>query len=152
MQIPPWLHSLSGTAWTGNSGLWMDPTQAGFTSEATATVRLVANGVAAAIEYTWSFEGAKHEGILVAGANDDGTAEASWIDSFHMSDAFMVSKGRVEASGAINVLGAYAAPEGPDWGWRTVIEKLGDTAWCVRMYNITPDGDEAPGFELNLSA
>ncbi|MGE0057550.1 MAG: DUF1579 family protein [Dehalococcoidia bacterium] len=152
MNAPTWLQSLAGPTWRGNSGLWMDPTQPGYTSETKATVRLVAKGIAAAIEYNWAFEGEPHEGILVVGANDDGEAHASWIDSFHMDGSFMVSKGQTGAGDSLSVLGSYAAPEGPDWGWRTEIEKLSDTAWRVRMYNIPPDSEELLGFELNLSA
>ncbi len=64
----------------------------------------------------------------------------------------MVSKGQLSDGNSLSVLGSFAAPEGPPWGWRTEIEKLDDTAWRMRMYVIPPGEAEALGFELNLSA
>jgi hypothetical protein len=152
MNVPDWLQGLSDQTWHGTSGLWMEPGTPGFRSETTATVRLVANGIAAAIEYSWSFEGATQEGILIIGISDDGSAEASWIDSFHMSAEFMLSKGSVSRDDSLSVLGHWSAGDGPPWGWRTEIAKQSNAAWQVRMYVIPPGEDEALGFELSFSA
>jgi hypothetical protein len=150
VNVPEWLGSLISQSWAGDSKLWLDPPQAPATSDATAHLALVANGNAASIQYTWFFEDVTHEGILVAGAREDGSVETSWLDSFHSIDGFMISKGQLLEGQKLSVFASYAAPPGPDWGWRTEIEKLSDAAWRIRMYNITPDGDEDLGFELNF--
>jgi hypothetical protein len=152
MNVPDWLQSLCSTAWAGESKLWLDSTQPPVTSEVTARIALVANGNAASITYTWYFEDVTQAGILLVGVHEDGSVEASLLDSFHTSDGFMVSKGNVLEGQKLDVLASYAAPPGPDWGWRTEIEKLSDAAWRVRMFNITPSGDEAFGFEMNFHA
>jgi hypothetical protein len=41
--------------------------------------------------------------------------------------------------GLLSLLGAYAAGEGPDWSWRTVIRMEG-AKLNIKMYNILPDG------------
>jgi len=38
--------------------------------------------------------------------------------------------------------GSYAAPPGPDWGWRTVIEIPDDDSFRMVMYNVSPEGKE----------
>jgi hypothetical protein len=151
MNVPVWLEGLCSTAWVGTSGLWLDPSQPKAASSTTAEVELVAGGNAASIRYDWAFEGTTHEGILIVGARDNGEAEASWLDSFHMSDSFMVSKGRLGDGDNLSVLGSFAAPDGQDWGWRTEIAKLSSASWRIQMFIITPTGEEALGFELDYA-
>jgi hypothetical protein len=59
-----------------------------------------------------------------------------------MGDTVMACKGNADGDGAISVCGAYAAPEGPDWGWRTVIRPSAGRSLQVIMHNISPDGQE----------
>jgi hypothetical protein len=40
----------------------------------------------------------------------------------------------------LSVAGTYAAPPGPDWGWRITIEPQSPAAFRLRMYNISPAG------------
>jgi hypothetical protein len=47
-------------------------------------------------------------------------------------------------------LGSYAAPEGPDWGWRIVIGSDGPDELHLLMYNIAPDGGVYPAVESRL--
>jgi hypothetical protein len=49
------------------------------------------------------------------------------------------------------VLGAYAVEGFPDeWGWRIRIS--GDEATLkIAMFNISPDGEEYPGFDVDLT-
>ena len=51
-----------------------------------------------------------------------------------------------EGKNALSLLGSYAAPPGPDWGWRIVLEPLSETLQ-IRMDNITPDGEDLPAVE-----
>jgi hypothetical protein len=59
-----------------------------------------------------------------------------------MSPTFMICRGAVTSSGAVNLRGSYAAGSGPDWGWRTVIEPTGRRSFRMLMYNIAPASDE----------
>jgi hypothetical protein len=140
---------LAGT-WTGTNRLWMMPGDPVRESASTATVTPVAKGGFARIDYTWSFEGKPHEGSLLVGIDKaKGRAIAVFCDSWHMSETFMVCEGD-EVGGTISVTGSYAAPPGPDWGWRTVIEPA-DDAFRLAMYNIEPDGEEALAVETVFS-
>lgn len=50
--------------------------------------------------------------------------------------------------GVIDVRGSYAAPPGPDWGWRFIIAPAQMSLGLV-MYNITPAGQEALAVEAS---
>jgi len=147
MNILEGLLKLAG-AWQGSNKLWLPPAEAPYESRATAQVAPAARGKFVTITYTWAFDGEPQEGMLLWGyeAADDAIT-AAWIDSWHMGDKLMLSRGRAEASGALAVHGSYAVPDGPDWGWRTVLEAEND-AFRVLMYNVMPDGGEMLGVEM----
>ena len=63
----------------------------------------------------------------------------------------MACEGAVEPDGAIAVRGSYAAPPGPDWGWRIVIRPAGKPALHIVMYNVTPGGQEALAVEATYA-
>jgi hypothetical protein len=110
-------------------------------SESEATVTPVLGGRFVRLDYTWSFKGAPQEGSLLVGVEQaSGVATVAWIDSFHNGDRLMPCTGRAEA-GVVDVRGTYAAPPGPDWGWRTRLSATPGTLSMV-MFNITPDGHE----------
>ena len=67
---------------------------------------------------------------------------AQWIDTWHMGDKVLSCQGAVARDGAISVRVSYAAPPGPDWGWRTDITANAGQSLRIVMYNITPDGKE----------
>ncbi|MEO7908262.1 MAG: DUF1579 family protein [Roseiflexaceae bacterium] len=74
------------------------------------------------IDYTWAYQGAAQAGSLLIGYESRANqATAAWIDTWHMGDLIMVCKGSAEADAAISVQGSFAAPEGSNWSWRTVI-------------------------------
>jgi hypothetical protein len=64
--------------------------------------------------------------------------------------AIMNFTGTCDEQGTVRVLGSYAAPPGPDWGWRIEIEPAAGS-WTLRMFNITPDGQEVLAVEATLS-
>ena len=43
--------------------------------------------------------------------------------------------------------GSYAAPPGPDWGWRIAIRPGDGSALAIVMHNVTPGGEEAVAVE-----
>lgn len=143
------LESLRTTAgpWEGTNKVWLPPTETPYESRATALVAPVANGKFVQITYTWAFDGEPQEGMLLWGyAAAEDTVTAAWIDSWHMGDLLLLSRGRTEASGALVVHGSYTVENGPEWGWRTVLESDGHMfRWL--MYNVTPAGEEILGVE-----
>lgn len=146
MSIPDRIAELTGN-WTGSSKLWLSPDAPARESASTAVVKLAAKGCCLAVEYTWAFEGKEQEGLLVLGpGGKPGSLSGVWIDSWHMSDMFMTLTGGIEDGSRISVLGSYAAPPGPDWGWRVAIEPGTDT-FKLLMFNVSPEGVEALAVE-----
>jgi len=151
MSAPESLRRLVGE-WTGTNRLWLSPEENPRRSDSTATVALAAGGQAVTISYTWSFDGQPQEGILILERDKDGSKmEAVWTDSWHMSDKLMVCEGSLDEKGVASVTGSYAAPPGPDWGWRTSVGPGEGGSFHIRMYNITPEGQEALAVEAIYS-
>ncbi len=149
MSVPAELEKLAGN-WQGTNLLWL--TEQPLKSETTAVVKSAAGGTCLCIEYVWSYEGEAQEGILLLGSQEDssqedssqedGRMQAIWRDSFHSGGTFMISDGTAEGPDAVQVLTHYAAPPGPDWGWRTHLRADGTDRFEIAMTNISPDGEE----------
>ncbi len=151
MSVPESLKNLVGH-WSGKNRLWLSPQNPVRESESTASVTLAARGRFMSIAYTWAFEGAAQEGLLLLGYDGcSGAVKAVWIDSWHMSDKFMHCAGGEIEGGAVSVRGSYSAPPGPDWGWRTVIQPVDGESFHFIMYNIAPDGGEEFAVEAAYS-
>ncbi|MCB8932510.1 MAG: DUF1579 domain-containing protein [Fimbriimonadaceae bacterium] len=144
MSVPEFWKAMIGS-WTGENKLWLMPGDPSSDSKATARVEPLANGKFLGVHYTWEESGETQEGFALVGASKDGTsAQATWVDSWHMGDSPMALREVPSAPGVVALLGSYPAPEGPDWGWRVEFEPGGQDHWTMRMFNITPDGQEAP--------
>lgn len=77
--------------------------------ESTLVVAPAAKGKFLSFAYTWSHEGADHEGLLIVGnANKAEEATGAFIDSWHMNTNVMQFKGSVDEQGVIHLLGTYA--------------------------------------------
>jgi hypothetical protein len=138
--------------WQGNNQLWFYPGDEAHGSAATAHVSLAAQGKFLSMQYTWAHEGQPHEGLLLFGLESPtGQARAAWVDSFHMGDVMMVLQGSVNTQGQVDLLGVYAAPPDPDWGWRIVLEPTQTGSLRMLMYNITPAGEQALAVEMTLT-
>ena len=128
-------------AWAGPSRLILEGTV--YDSESTARVRHVGQGRFVAASYTWSIEGEPQAGeIVFPAALGDAPANAAWLDSWHMGDVIMFCQATFNRDGFASLLGSYAAPTGPDWGWRTELGLNADDLLVLRMFNITPEGQE----------
>jgi hypothetical protein len=68
-----------------------------------------------------------------------------------MGDKVMACRGAVSNRGEISVLGSYAAPTGPDWGWRIVITPDEGQSLRIVMFNISPDGQEELAVETDYT-
>ena len=135
------LIACAGT-WRGTSTL-QDP-HSGLDDESasTATVTPVLGGRFVRIDYTWSYGGKPQEGSLLVGLQKKAeTATAHWIDSFHNGEKVMACSGSAAEDGAVSVRGSYAAPPGPDWGWRIDVIPAGETLRIVH-HNVWPEGKE----------
>jgi hypothetical protein len=152
MSVPEILEKLVGK-WRGINRLhttWI-PENPVRETVSIATVELTARGRFLKIEYDWTYDEAVQEGLLLIGdEKDSDSIKAFWIDSWHLSDKFMVSEGRRGANGSISLKGFYSVPDHPDWGWRTVIETERGGTFKIIMYNVSPEGEEmlAVGMEL----
>lgn len=140
MIIPEILKSLEGE-WQGTNRLYMEwtPENPIRDSESVATVSLAAGGHFLEIEYDWVFDGNRQEGMLLVSVGKESDAQTAWIDSFHQSGGFMVSKGNLLET-TVDVSGSYSVPGHPDWGWRTIFETSGPDEFTITMYNLSPEG------------
>jgi hypothetical protein len=130
--------------WTGSNLLrlsWLpEPDHRSATS---ATIAAEANGKFFSMRYRWQHDQVDHEGVLLFGFGDEtNAATAAWCDSWHMSGRLLFCSGTTDASGTLSVLGSYAAPPGPDWGWRIELSMPTTDSLCMRMFNIEPGGED----------
>lgn len=152
MSVPEILEKLVGK-WRGINRLhttWI-PDNPVRETVSRAIIELTARGRFLKIEYDWAFEEAIQEGLILIGDEQDSDSiKAFWIDSWHLSDKFMVSEGVRGTNGTISLKGFYAVPDHPDWGWRTIIEPECDNSFKITMYNVTPEGEESLAVEMEF--
>lgn len=150
MAIPPALATLAGR-WSGDNAVWLEPGAEPLRSTATAVVSLEAEGQALCMRYDWAEGGKPQSGILMLSGDARLAAWAgSWTDSWHLAHQLMDCRGSGDGT-SIAVRGTYAAPPGPDWGWRLALEAGNADECTLRMYNITPAGHEALAVEMRLT-
>jgi hypothetical protein len=126
--------------WQGRNAVYL-PGQPDIVSETSGTVALAAQGQVLTWTYTWAENGRAQDGLLAFGQ-----ANGAWYDTWHTGGAFMIFRAE-PAEAAMSLLGSYAAPPGPDWGWRINFQVESANAFRLVMYNITPDGQEYLGVE-----
>jgi hypothetical protein len=114
-------------------------------SPSALTVTPVLGGRFVRVDYTRGYRGEPQEGSLLVGE-----ASTYWIDTWHMGRKAMICLGAASGGGSISVKGSYAAPSGPDWGWRIDVVPEGD-ALRISHVNIDPDGNEEPAAECVYS-
>lgn len=146
--IPENFANLSGM-WDGTKRLIMSPKDPIRDCDAVACVGLEANGKFLKINYEWSFEGKHQEGLILFNVDKNSQAKSVWFDSFHQSDDFMNAIGTL-ADKKISVKANYTQPEYSDWAWRTTLEPTDDNSFVFNMFNVFPDGTEAPAVEMKF--
>lgn len=141
----------SAGRWAGTNRL-MDPhTNSVDESPGTAIVTPGLGDRSVRIDYTWAYHGSPQEGSLLIGYDASrGLITSQWIDSWHMGDKAMACEGPVVGGEPISVRGSYAAPAGPDWGWRIIVA-IKDQRLHVAMHNVTPDSREDLAVEAEYS-
>lgn len=135
--------SSSAGNWHGSYRLYVDPKGPPDESGSSLAITPLLRGSFIRIDQTWAFQGKPQEGSMLVGFDEDGKqVSLHWIDTFHMGRKVMACIGAAGEGTAIDVLGSYSAPPGPDWGWRIVLDPKGKTNLEIRMFNINPDGTE----------
>jgi hypothetical protein len=86
------------------------------------------------LEYSWSYQGKPQHGSLVLKLEGP-MVNASWTDTWHTGNQPMALTGK--NAPILSVRGSYAAPPGPDWGWRIKLSAPGEQLRMV-MWNIAP--------------
>lgn len=145
------LASMAGE-WEGDCKTWFEPGKLGDESPVKGTMRLVLDGMFLLHEYEGSLQGAPMKGLAIIGYSmAEQQWQVSWINSFHNGTRIMHSTGDEGApQDQPNVLGSYPPGDGsPDWGWRTKLELRGPDNLVITHYNITPEGEEDPGVEID---
>lgn len=151
MDIRTALKDLVGR-WQGSNQLWLSPDEPVRQSEGTADVHFGAREAFAIVRYTWADQGQPQDGLLaVRLAPEQSALDGVWIDSWHVGKTFMTLGGEDDRDGGLSLLGSYAAPTGPDWGWRIVISSGGPDELLVRMFNISPEGEVSPAVEARYA-
>ena len=130
-------------AWQGTKQLYLEPPPASpLSSPSQLIVRPVANDRFLQFDYDWTYETETQSGVFLLGYSDeDHAASAAWVDSFHMSQRVFSCAGNAQES-SVRVLGSYAAPPDPDWGWRITVRSVSAAALQIVMHNISPAGQE----------
>lgn len=151
MSVPKKFENLVGK-WQGTNFLYLPwISEFPFKSESAAIIAFSAKGIFLKVEYDWTYEEKHQEGLILLGQEKSSDLIKSfWIDSWHLSDKFMVSEGRAKNDGLISVKGFYTVPEHPDWGWRTVVSVENEGKFKITMYNVSPDGEEALAVETDF--
>ena len=128
--------------WQGTNALWLAEDGPADESPSTAEVTVTGDR-AVAIAQVWREGGKARAGSFVVGYDAaTGVATITWVDPFHTGGRPMAFTGVARTDGTLDVRGSYAAPPGPDWGWRIEVSTPARSLAIV-MYNITPDGAEA---------
>ncbi len=147
MSIPSAFTSLKGQ-WSGTNRLWLDPSAPPAESPTALTAATTAQGTFITLAYTWSHEGALHDGLLVFGQNSEsGAAQASWVDSFHSGDKIMSFDGNASSDGSVVVKGSYTVEGYGTWGWQIALHPPTAEHFTIKMDNIAPDGTHYPAVE-----
>lgn len=151
MSVPGWLTACAGR-WSGVNTLQDPNLMAPEDSPATAAVAVLLGGRFVRIDYTWAYRGKPQEGsLLIGGDAKTGTATAHWIDAWHNGDNVMACVGTAVEESRISLRGSYAAPPGPDWGWRIDLLPGDASNFRMVMFNIWPDGREDLAVESAFS-
>ena len=150
MQFEDLRSALIGT-WEGTKLLYMaPPPEPAVSSPSKLSVRPIAGGSFLEFTYNWTFEGAEQSGVLLFGYDEQNSASAAWVDSFHMSSKIMSCIGTA-AGGSADLRGSYEAPPGPDWGWRIIIRSVSATGLQIVMHNISPEGQEDLAVQIDYT-
>ncbi len=137
--------------WSGIYKLWFSPAEPYLECETTAGIKRGIRGTCVKIAYSWVYEDKPQEGLIICSFDPNRElVRAAWFDSFHMANDFLECEGSSQDS-KVSFKGSYAAPVGPSWEWRTVLEQASGGGFRMTMFNIHPDGTEELAVEAVYS-
>ena len=136
------LASAIGT-WKGTNKLWIQDPDAPEISNSEVVVS------ANRVSYRWSFRGTPQSGTIELSKTGN-RVHAQWTDTWHTTET-MASEG-TDTGGRIVFTGTYAAGDGPDWSWRTELDLSTPGGFGVKMFNITPTGEERIAVHMELTS
>jgi len=131
--------------WQGTNRLRLMPTDDYQSSVATATVGVTAARFVS-IAYTWADGDAPQDGLILLGGSAD-ELSAVWVDSWHTGPTWMTFTGGDGDAETLRLLGSYAAPTGPDWGWQIHVRPRDAV---ITMHNVVPGSEPYQVVELAL--
>jgi hypothetical protein len=121
-------------------------------SPSNLTVTPMLGGSFIRLDYTWDYQGAPQEGSRLLGYDaETALVSGQWIDTWHMGKKVMACQGSTPDGGILSIRGSYAAPPGPDWGWRIEIADEYGQSIRIAHFNIHPDGKEEPAVVAQYS-
>lgn len=136
-------------AWEGRATTWFGPGE-GFSDPWSMEFQLLQGGKFVLQRHSLEVQGKPHQGWALIGRDDSNEYSMSLADSFHTAGTgLLMSRGRVDESGQLSVLGHFEAG-GEQWGWRTTLQVQGE-ALTLRAYNISPAGEESLAIEAPLT-
>ncbi|MCG6142693.1 DUF1579 family protein [Leptospira mtsangambouensis] len=123
-----------------------------FISNSKMNIKSIANGKFLVMTYDWYHEEQNQDGLILIG-NDNKLSEvtASWIDSWGMSGKIMPCNGKINQNGDITILGSYEVTDSPNWGWRIEIPCPRENKIQIKMYNVSPEGEEILAGDANYN-
>jgi hypothetical protein len=134
-----WINEFQGSEWKGKAELWLDPEG---NDVAISDCSLTVNpGI---LSYAWVYEGETKTGSF--SFYEGG---ATWTDSWHQPEPVRCID-LAGAWGLFTVEYSYAAPPGPNWGWRSQLSQRPDGSLVLQMTNIAPWGEECRAVRMVL--
>src|SRR5688572_23649073 len=134
-------HALLGRfagEYSGPADLWLDPDAPPERTRMDLCAEPVLGGRWLRITYRGVSFGKPHSGEMLLGFHlDAGEFELAWIDSAHTGSAIIVSRGKPEASDAVDVLGSYRGGD-QVWGWQTRLTRPTPSELLLEAFNIPP--------------
>lgn len=143
---PDWYdvpRSLAGRALTGTGAFRLMPQDAMAEAEASGSFAVLAAGWAACLTYRWRHpEDGDQEGVLlIASPEDDGTVQATLVDSWHQKPEPMHLSGAREGART-----SLHATYGETWGWNVLVDLTTDSVRLV-MQNVVSEEAQATAAE-----
>lgn len=136
--------------WSGKLRVWFEPGQLAEETGVRGSFRSLLGGRFVLHEYEATCVGETQQGLAIHGYHlDRHRYESAWIDSFHTGTQLMFSTGFPMAA-LHSVLGSYGGEsDGEPWGWRTELDLKSADQLLIRMYNVTPQGEEGLAVEFD---